>query len=302
MTKMKLNKDWHIETIRSFDGTPIRFGIFSQGDFKSTLVFLNGRTEWIEKYQDMPKELKLPKNVQFLTLDHRGQGASGGKRADIPSYEIFAKDALHVINQACDHKPYSILGHSMGGLISIYGALCGIFDPTKLALTSPLLGLRQSFPRSIIGKNLLKLVESTKISQLSTQIPLTNEAASQFTNNPYTSDLNRFEKINNAPFVVPPPSLRWVSATQTAIDYTNQLENIKKLKCPVLLLSASDERIVNPISIIDWAKKAELADVQHEIKQVTIENARHELLNESLTYRSQAYLLIRNWLSVEWQL
>ena len=124
MSSLKIEKDWKFKTIRSFDETPIRYATYSRGtDPSKALIFLNGRTEWIEKYQGLPLKLNLPEDVVFITMDHRGQGASGGLRADVDSYESFVKDIGTVLNRACRDLPYSIIAHSMGGLIGLYGCL-----------------------------------------------------------------------------------------------------------------------------------------------------------------------------------
>ena len=59
----------------------IRWGLFTQqAECKRFVLFVNGRSEWIEKYHYLPELLQLPSDCGFLTLDHRGQGASGGTR------------------------------------------------------------------------------------------------------------------------------------------------------------------------------------------------------------------------------
>ncbi|MEZ4742362.1 MAG: alpha/beta fold hydrolase [Bdellovibrionota bacterium] len=143
--KYPLGRNWSFSTIRDKNNQlSIRYAVHSaapKGSIKKYLVFLNGRTEYIEKYSYLPKDFKLPKDFAFLTLDHRGQGASGGARGHIDSYESFIDDAKIVIDNVVKDTPYIMVCHSMGGLVGLLGHLNQTFSAKKLILSSPLLGL-----------------------------------------------------------------------------------------------------------------------------------------------------------------
>ena len=77
---------------------------------KTYIIFINGHGEYIEKYDYLPEDLKLPRNYGFLTWDHRGQGASDGEpRLHIESYDKFAKDAQFLVKTLVGNIPLSEL-------------------------------------------------------------------------------------------------------------------------------------------------------------------------------------------------
>jgi lysophospholipase len=120
------------------------------GEPERFVVLLNGRTEWIEKYDYVAKDLALPSGTAFLTWDHRGQGASGGARSYVESYDDYAEDARRIVAEAVGDKPYALIGHSMGGLIALHATLTGRLSPRALVLLSPLLGLpNEPVPRPL---------------------------------------------------------------------------------------------------------------------------------------------------------
>ncbi len=115
-----------------------------EGPIDRWIAFSNGRTEWIEKYVDLGRDLRIGKQTGFLTWDHRGQGASGGARAWIHDYETYCLDMAHIISTQIGAKPYNLICHSMGGLIAIDALTRGLIRPRCVVLSSPLLGLRMS--------------------------------------------------------------------------------------------------------------------------------------------------------------
>src|SRR6478735_11307317 len=87
--------NWHIASLDSpVDGIPIRFAFLKpQQPAAQAVLFLNGRSEWIEKYFELPELFNLGDDTIWITLDHRGQGDSGGPRAYVASYADYAADA-----------------------------------------------------------------------------------------------------------------------------------------------------------------------------------------------------------------
>jgi alpha-beta hydrolase superfamily lysophospholipase len=129
---------WHIASLTQPDSIKIRYGLYCEdkNSIDHFVVFINGHGEFIEKYNYLPEDLKLPANYAFLTWDHRGQGASDGEpRLHIEDYETLAKDAQHVINTLVGNKPYTVVAHSMGGLIALYATMRSYIKPNHLTLS-----------------------------------------------------------------------------------------------------------------------------------------------------------------------
>src|SRR3989338_4034759 len=118
----QLNAPWKTDRLKTKDGTTIRYGVYAKNPqaVKRYLVFLNGHGEYIEKYHYLPSDLLKNEEWGFLTWDHRGQGDSEGlPRLHVTTYEELASDAGELVSKIVDDKPYMVIAHSMGGLISL---------------------------------------------------------------------------------------------------------------------------------------------------------------------------------------
>lgn len=109
------------------DGTHFRVAHFRGEDTsKGTVVLLNGRTEYIEKYFEAFNDF-IARGYAVATMDWRGQGladrALGNRfKGHVESFDLFLSD-LHqaiesVIHEQCP-APYRLVCHSMGGNIGI---------------------------------------------------------------------------------------------------------------------------------------------------------------------------------------
>lgn len=89
-----------------------------QGKGKPTLIFTHG---WVNNQTVWREEVKeLKKKYQCLTYDIRGHGLSKKPKNKINySLEVFSEDIDYLI-KTNDIKNYVLIGHSMGGMISLY--------------------------------------------------------------------------------------------------------------------------------------------------------------------------------------
>lgn len=276
------------------DQTRIRYALYRSRSIepKRYIVFLNGRTEWIEKYHDLPNCLRLPAGYGFLTMDHRGQGASEGHPAHVDSYDDFAKDAQAVIQAVVGARPYGLIGHSMGGLISLYACLKELIRPEFLVLSSPLLMLPNGpIPRPI-SKPISQLLSCGFLRLLSTGVSSHNQ--SLFHENSITHSYEGFCRVQNSPYTCASPTIGWVQASFQATSYVMRAKHLHRLPCPTLILCGSKETVVEYLGFPYWVQKAS----QHSSARVElskIPGARHELLNEIPRYRDEAVRRIRQW-------
>src|SRR5690606_11436754 len=100
--------------------------------------------EWIEKYERLPQALALPDDCAFLTWDHFGQGASGGARSHIDDFTTYVHDMVCLIARYVEGRPYLLMAHSMGSLISLLGLGRCLIQPLSFIGLAPLLGLPRS--------------------------------------------------------------------------------------------------------------------------------------------------------------
>lgn len=258
------------------------------------VVFMNGRTEWIEKYAHIPGDLQLEDDIGFLTWDHRGQGASGGERAFIENYGQYTDDAHRITQKICRNKPYIVIAHSMGGLIALHAAMQGLIKPAAMVLSSPLLGL----PERPVPKFLAR-----PLSRILSQLPATtrlSSGAGAFTKSPFegnalTSDFDRYEMIKATPYPLGGVKFGWVNATFEAIAFVNEQKNLERFEIPTLVLTGSDERVVDPTGTREWidnAAKHSKARIEFDV----IHGARHELFSETPAYYQKAIDLVRQFI------
>jgi alpha-beta hydrolase superfamily lysophospholipase len=131
------------------------------GRVKAYVIFLNGRTEFLEKYDPMFTSLtevpwetsrdqtlaNLP--VTFYALDHAGQGESGGLRSHIDDYDVFTANLLSLIRRERrlrrHRKPIYLMAHSMGGMIAARFAQQYPEYVDGLILGSPMFGVNPPF-------------------------------------------------------------------------------------------------------------------------------------------------------------
>jgi lysophospholipase len=279
---------WSIDHIPSeLDQTPIRYATFHPDHIEPRryLIFLNGRGEWIEKYDFLPHSLQLPPGCGFLTWDHRGQGGSGGTSGHVASYEHFIADARTVISRVVGERPYAIVAHSMGGLIALLGTLSQSFQPLFLALSSPLLQLpNHPIPR-ILSKPLSHFLCRSQLQELPTGVRSTNRQS--FHDNPLTHDAKAFHRILQSPLQTESPTVGWIKATFHATTEVMRPEKLQNLRVPTVVICGSNEDVIDYHGFPRWIAKAKkYGDGRLELMKIP--KARHEILNEIPRYRNQA--------------
>jgi len=281
---------WSIKTLKSpVDGLKIRYGVREMtGDPVHRILLLNGRSEWIEKYADLPDATRYGENALWVSMDHRGQGASEGKRAHVKSYDDFARDVAAVVTKTFGDKPYIIVAHSMGGLIATYGTLKGILDPKGLVLCAPLFGLLIPMPYRL-AKLIALVLTLSPFGGIATGAGVDRRKA--FKDNPLTQSKKRFEAMTGGPYQASTPTFAWVHATFLATALIYEKKYLKKLTIPVSLIVGEKEAVVDRLVYQAWIDKREKLTGQ-ATRFKLVPGALHELLNESDKYRKSAISFI----------
>ncbi len=93
-------------------------------------------------------EALVSSGIEVWSYDLRGHGRSGGRRGDVPSYEALLDDLERVVALALGSGiPLFLLGHSLGGQITLNFLLTRKADCRGAIVTSPYLRLAFSPPR-----------------------------------------------------------------------------------------------------------------------------------------------------------
>ena len=110
------------------------------GDARGAVLLIHGLGEHSGRYEHVGAHLAAA-GFEVISIDNRGFGASGGKRAYVDSFSQFQDD---VEDQLAEVRrlglPTVLLGHSLGALISTGYCTSGRPLPDALVLSGPPLG------------------------------------------------------------------------------------------------------------------------------------------------------------------
>lgn len=285
----KTTPSWSVKHLKSpVDGISIRYATRGKKNAKTRILFLNGRSEWIEKYEDLPESTKFAEDSLWVMMDHRGQGASGGARSHVKSYDHFAKDVSAVVSESFGDQPFYIIAHSMGGLIALYGTVKNILKPEALVLCSPLFGIISPMPMAI-AKVLARILTMTPLAGRPTGAG--SDRRKTFSGNPLTSSKRRFRTMTEGPYKAQSPTFAWVHATFAASAVIYNKNYLKQLKIPVSIIVGDQESVVDRFVYQLWIDRwQELSGRTAKFKLVP--GAQHELLNEADRFRKIALTFI----------
>lgn len=91
-------------------------------DANENVVLVHGYTDHSGRYEKLANYFN-EKKINVFCFDLRGHGQSEGERTSINSFNEYVDDLKEFINYLNLKTPFYLLGHSMGGLISINYAL-----------------------------------------------------------------------------------------------------------------------------------------------------------------------------------
>ena len=242
------------------DGVRLRTArwILPAREAQGTVVLVQGRTEFIEKYFEVVREL-VARRFSVVTFDWRGQGLSSrqlpdGRKGHVGDFSEFDSD-LHVVMQRVvrEHgvKPYIGLAHSMGGNVLLRYLYDNPHEFERAVLTAPMLAVKTApFPLwAARGLATLMTATGNKAAYVfggAKQNPLQQS----FESNVVTSDKARFERMM-ACFGVEPrlalgaPTFGWLEAAFRSMDLVRTDEFASAIETPVLLIGAAYDKLVD---------------------------------------------------------
>ena len=279
------------------DGISLRYAIFKNGSgtAKGTIVLLHGRNEFIEKYFETIRHF-TDLGFWVATFDWRGQGGSDRMlknplRGHVRRFTDHENDLSHFLETIVlpdTRLPFLLIAHSMGALVALSSApkLANRID--RMALLAPFLDLSdQKFSsRAIYG--ICRILSFLGLGWLN----LTRDVFPRpFEGNVLTADKARFKRNQDIYKAHPqlrvgPPSARWIAVMLGAMKKVRSLRHLDSIKVPTLLLAASADKIV-ALRVIET-----LANRFRAGALVTIDGARHELLQETDRHRLAAIAAI----------
>lgn len=262
---------------------------------KKSILVINGRIESCWKYQELFFDL-YQQGFNVYSYDHQGQGLSDRLVNDsdighIGEFNDYVSDMAQMVNffKLDEAEPCYLLAHSMGGTIATRYLQTHPEHPfKKVALSAPMYGVNVEWYLQLVAPILSQVL--TAIYPKPTYAPGQQAYyAKPFEDNPLSQSHIRYEWFRNLyeenpKLKVGGASTQWVwqglMAAKQCILLTRQI------KVPLLLLQASQDRIVSNQAQIRFIKKLSKTNSGCEFK--AINGAQHELLFEQDQYRNQS--------------
>lgn len=256
---------------------------------RGSVIVAPGRTEFIEKYFEVVRELQ-GRGFAVFCIDWRGQGLSG-REVDNPQKGHFQNfdDPVNDLSTALKllaeklPRPHIGLAHSMGGAILLRALQTRRVELDAAAFSAPMWGIANL---GDLGKSYSRFMTSVGAGGQFAPGVDKKWKRENFRRNPVTSDKERHARcqglISEEPrLALAGPTLGWVSAASDAVEGFLQPGALAHIRIPVLVATAGGELLVDNKS--HDAVAALLPNATH----ITVDGAKHEILMERDEFRTQ---------------
>jgi len=129
-------------------GVDLFWQAWTPADPRAVVVIAHGAGEHSGRYEHVARRL-VDAGYAVYALDHRGHGRSAGRRALVDRMDRVIADVRTLVGRAASEnpgRPLFLLGHSMGGTISIAFAARHQDELAGLALSGPVAVLEAASP------------------------------------------------------------------------------------------------------------------------------------------------------------
>lgn len=276
--------------LHAADGLPLRYRWWRTPctPFRGTVLFLTGRSEFIEKYSEAIDRI-IQNGFDLFSFDWRGQGLSGRMLDDpgmgyVDRYDQYISDLDRVLQRIVMHQqrgPLYLLAHSMGAHIALrYLASNNRTPIAKAVFTSPMIDIVTSpAPPWIVRWLCRMMAEAGFKNRKLIGSGRFNPYKMPFCRNRLTSDPKRFDRVQQV--VAQNPNLAvggitygWMVATFDSIDYLQHSANVGRLEIPLLVMMAGNDQVV--LNSATQRLVGKMANCRTDV----IPGARHEILQE----------------------
>jgi lysophospholipase len=262
---------------------------------RGSILFLGGRGDIFEKYFETFDHWHRA-DWSLASFDWRGQGGSGRLSADpkcghTAGFAPWIEDLATYVEQwrMRSPGPYVIVGHSMGGHLTLRSLSEQRIAPDAVVLVAPMLGLKSApFGAPFAAKVAALMCRIGKPERLAWKanerpgVPMKSRLAL------LTHDRERYDdelwwKAEKPEIAVGPPSWAWVAEayrSTLALEAPGRLESIAT---PILILGAEHDRLVDYAAI-----KRSVARLPNARMRSWGPESAHEILREADSVRNAA--------------
>lgn len=231
---------------------------------QGTVVFSHGACEHAGRYLDIFAALQQA-GWNVVAWDLRGHGRSGGTKTHLRSFDQYLDDMDAVWKYfALEPATTALLGHSMGGLLTIRYVQSRQLECRGLIAASPLLKLAIPIPTWLLmlGKRVRWFAPRWRFS-------------SRVKQNTTTRDPEQLAIRREDQFIQRNVTVNWFYCVDAAIN--EAWLDAPQLRTPALVLQAVDDRIVSPEATEEWCRLA----TGSEVTYVPLADHYHELFHEA---------------------
>lgn len=294
-------------TVQWLDAGSVRLrAAFWPGTGRGTVLLLNGRTEFIEKYLEPVAEL-WARGFAVWTMDWRGQGLSRARHTTPAQHETDFTPYLDDLDLVLDRlvlptlqgRPLVLIGHSMGGHLGAHALARRPNLYTRAILLAPMIGLlnrgRRPPPFTAIVTRLACLLPGQS-SRFGPGTQRTFDPARPFENNRLTQCPTRYAA--DMALVAARPELAvggvswgWIGAALRSNRALLRPATLARITMPVLVALAGADTVVDNRP----ARRLALALPQGRLLEIA--GARHELLREHDEVRHALWAAVDDFLA-----
>ncbi len=285
-SRRRLPPDARIDWFEAADGWPIRrMTLWPDGIAKGSILFANGRGDFIEKYLESLLHWQGEGWV-VQSFDWRGQGLSGRV---LPGSEIghatgFGPWIADLAALADDWRattpgPHILIGHSTGGHLVLRHLAAHPDGADGAVVTAPLLGLG----RGVLGDGFIARVARCMVERGRAERPAWGQGGTP-------SEARRRRALTSCPerfadegwwwrrepaFRLGGASWGWIAAAMESIEQLTRPGVPEGLRTPLLVLAADSDPVVSSRAI------RRLLPRLPDARGVFYTGARHEILREA---------------------
>jgi len=263
-------------TFKSGDHTLVGH-IYKPAEYKATVFVLHGYFDHCGQLNFLVKHL-LEAGYAVVAFDLPGLGLSTGERGAIDDFAQYSQALIDFVDKVRPqlNGPYHFVGHSTGASAVIDHLLTNndtIFG--RVVLTAPLVHCA-AWERSKIGYN--------------EKIQFVKSVPRVFRKNSSDADFLDFVK-NKDPLQTRTIPLKWVKALH---GWNNKIADLPPCEKPVKIIQGTKD------TTVDWRFNIKFLQEKFSNVEVRlIENANHELFNESVDIRKEVFLQISHYLEAK---
>ncbi len=275
------------------DGWSIRRMDWLQSDFegaRGSILFANGRGDFVEKYLEALGHWHR-RGWNVTSFDWRGQGDSRGSiiGGNLSSLDPLVDDLAAIVGLwiAGTPAPHVLIGHSMGGHLTLRLLAEHLPQVDATVLSAPMLGINTSPLPEWLGPPVASLA-----SRLIREMPTAPRVGRQAF---LTSSIDRYEDeawwYEREPgYRLGPPSWGWINAAFGSMARLDA-EQLARVKTPTFLIGTDADRLVSAPAIRRAARLIPDAELH------MFRDAAHEILREEDPVRLETFRLIDDFLN-----